>query len=142
MSHVDKDRCRGVRNQFCWSLQALASDAEDQLALFPTFVCKADELALDYDHWSEVARSLLADEFSPDQLAALTAIDGRLTAMSCGGVEFEEDLWSEDALRARPQWEEVRSLARSALACFGWPAERPPQGRSFYVTGGPAPDGP
>ncbi len=31
------------------SLQALAMPAEVQLTLFPDFVCKADELALDFD---------------------------------------------------------------------------------------------
>ncbi len=116
----DDDR-RGVRDQFRWSLQALACDAEAQRSLFPDFVCKADELALDYDHWSEVARSFFAGEFSGVQLAALAKIDSRLDAMGRGGAEFEEVLWSEDALGTRPQWEELRSLAKLALACFARP---------------------
>ncbi len=36
----EDDTRRGVRNQFRWSLQALACDADVQLTLFPDFVCK------------------------------------------------------------------------------------------------------
>ena len=129
----------GVRDQFLWSLQALACDADAQLSLFPDFVCKADELAHDYGHWSEFVRSRFAGEFSGAQLAILQQIDDRLDAMGNGGTEFEEELWSENALRMRPQWEELRTLARLALAKLGWPTETPPWGRSFYVRSGPAP---
>ena len=66
VSQVGKDDHRGVCDQFRWSLQALASDSDDQLSLFPDFVCKADELALDYGHWSRVARSFFGGEFSGD----------------------------------------------------------------------------
>lgn len=135
----EDDTRRGVRDQFRWSLQALACDPDDQLTLFPDFVCRADELVLDYGHWSEVARSRFAGEFSADQLATLKAIDDRIDAMSYGGAEFEEELWYEEALGTRPKWEELRSLAKAALACFGWPAEKPPWGRSFYASGGPGP---
>lgn len=128
----------GVRDQFRWSLQALAMNAEVQQSLFPDFVCKADELALDYDHWSEVARSFFGAEFSGDQLAAIQAIDRHLDAMSRGGAVFDEQLWSEEALGTRPQWVELRSLAQLALSKFGWPADKPPCARSLYVPGGPA----
>ena len=134
----DDDR-RGVRDQFRWSLQALACAPDAQLSLFPDFVCKADELALEYGHWSEVARSFFAGEFDEAQLAALRAIDFRSDAMGNGGAEFEEDLWSEDALRASPLWEDLRTLAKLALAKLGWPAETPPCGRSLYAPCGPAP---
>ena len=53
----ENDTRRDIRNQFRWSFQALACDADGRLALFPDFVCKLDELALDYGHWSQVARS-------------------------------------------------------------------------------------
>jgi hypothetical protein len=134
VKQADEDRTV-VRNQFQWSIQALAMDAEVQRSLFPTFVCKADELALDYSDWSRVARSLFASEWSGDQLKALGAIDIRLDAMSRGGSEFDEELWSEDALTSRPQWDELRSLARAALVQLGWSVEAPPFGRSAYVPG-------
>ncbi len=56
--------------------------------------------------------------------------------MSRGGADFEETLWYVDALRTRPEWAELRELSKSALACFGWPTEKPPWGRSLYAPGG------
>ena len=123
----------GARNQLRWSLQALAMGAEVQRSLFPDFVCKAEELAFDFDHWLWFARSEFGAEFSGDQAEALRAIDRRLNAMSYGGIDFDEELWSEAALGTRPEWEEVRSLAKLTLARFGWAAEVPPRGRSMYV---------
>jgi len=129
----EDDTRRGARNQFRWSLQALACEPDDQLALFPDFVCKPYELVSDYDHWSNVARSFFAGLFSDDQLTALQAIDVRIDTMSRGGTDFEETLWNEDAMATRSEWEELRSLSKSALASFDWPTEKPPWGRSLYA---------
>ena len=135
----EDDTRRGVRDQFRWSLQALACDADDQLTLFPDFVCTTCELVSDYANWSSAARSYFAGLFSEDQLSALQAIDSRLDAISLGGAEFKETLWCKEALATRPEWEDLRSLSKSALACFSWPAEKPPWGRSLYARGpGPA----
>lgn len=132
----EDDTRRGARNQFRWSLQALACEPEDQLTLFPNFVCKPDELVADFAHWSKVARSFFAGLFSDDQLIALQAIDRHISAMSRGGTDFEETLWHEDALGSRPEWRALRELSKSALACFDWPMEKPPWGRSLYARGG------
>ena len=121
-----------IHDQFRWSLQALASNAETQRSLFPDFVCKAEELALDFDHWSEVVVSACGLKFADDQAEAVRAVDRRLMAMSLGGAEFDEELWTDEALGGRPQWDELRSLAGAALASFGWPMETPPRGRSLY----------
>ena len=131
----EDDTHRGARNQFRWSLQALACKREDQIALFPDFVDKPYELVCDYDNWSQVARSSFAGLFSDDQLRALQAIDVRIETMSRGGTDFDEALWNEDALGTRSEWEELRSLSKSALALFEWPIDKPPSGRSMYVRG-------
>jgi hypothetical protein len=131
----EDDARHGARNQFRWSLQALACEADDQLTLFPDFTCKPDELTSDYDNWSKAARSRFAGLFSDDQLAALRAIDSRIDAMSRRGIEFEEELWRDDALGTRPEWEALRALAKLALKSFGWPTEKPPWGRSLYARG-------
>jgi hypothetical protein len=39
----------GCMRRLMLSVQALAQPAEVQLSLLPDFVCKADELALDFD---------------------------------------------------------------------------------------------
>jgi hypothetical protein len=134
----EDDTRRGVRNQFRWSLQALACDADDQRSLFPNSVDTLYELVSDYDHWSKTAQSYFAGLFSKDQLAALRAIDSRIDAMSRGGREYDKSLWYDDALNSRREWEELRSLSKSALACFDWPLEKPPWGRSLYARGGSA----
>jgi hypothetical protein len=64
----------GIWDQFRWSVLALAMDAEVQLSLFPDFTCKADELALDFDHWFRVAKAQFPEEFSNGRLQALEAI--------------------------------------------------------------------
>lgn len=129
---------QGVRNQFRWSLQALACSAEHQFALFPNFVSTPYELASDFDHWSKAALSKFAEMISEDQIAAVRAVDEQMKAMSRGGQLFDEALWNDEALGARPEWEQLRSLSKAALACFDWPIEKPPWGRSVYSGGGAA----
>ncbi len=44
--------------------------------------------------------------------------------------------WEEEALFTDSQWEEVRTLAKAALASFGWPVEVPPPAQCIrYVEG-------
>jgi hypothetical protein len=43
----------GIFERLKHSIQLLASPAEFQLKMLPDFVCKADELALDFDLWRE-----------------------------------------------------------------------------------------
>jgi hypothetical protein len=121
----DSERSAHFR-QLKWSLQALAMPASTQLKLFPEFVVKADELALDFDSaWSAV-RTNYEDELSPAQAAAIDAVERKLERMSRDGAEFDVDLWTESALSSSGQWEDVRSLAESALEAFGWTRESPP----------------
>lgn len=109
-----------------WSVQALAAPADVQATLYPDFVVKPDELALDFDHGYECARSSVAAGWSEPQRAALAALDAKLDAMSRGGAEFTADLWLEPALASDPNWEEVRELARAVLGRFSWSVESPP----------------
>ena len=115
------------RQHLMWSVQALAAPAEVQVTLYPDFVVKANELALDFDNWYECARFSLAPEWSESQRTSLAALDAKLDAMSRSGAEFTEDLWLESALAADPNWEQVRDLARTAIRLFSWPVECPPR---------------
>lgn len=114
------------RQRLMWSVQALAAPADVQITLYPDFVVKADELALDFENWYECARSILASGWSESQRAALAALDAKLGEMSRGGAEFTADLWLESGLASDPNWQQVRELARAALRLFSWPVERPP----------------
>ena len=105
-----------MRDQLERAILALAQPAEAQLALFPDFVCKADELALDFeDGLYELAGH--EHELTEAQRAALDALDGLLAGMS---GERNAGFWTEEALRSHPTWEEIRSAARATAAAFGW----------------------
>ncbi|HEY7500553.1 MAG TPA: hypothetical protein VH740_18670 [Vicinamibacterales bacterium] len=106
-----------------WSLQSLAAAGSDQPTLFPEHMMRADDLALDFDHWASFVRGTYERELSASQLDALAAIDGKLSIMSRDGREFDLDLWTDTALRTSEEWADVRSLALGALDAFGWPAD-------------------
>jgi hypothetical protein len=119
----------GIFERLRHSIQLLACPAEIQLSLLPSFVCKADELALDFDHWRLVAVSNFRSELTASQLACLDAIEGRLSELTHMGSEH----WSDDALRESTEWRGLRALATAALASFGWPLETPPSHADEYV---------
>jgi len=103
-----------------WALQALAQPAEVQLTLFPDFVCKTDELALDFDN----ALGATSDLLNSEQRECLRPIDKVLDEFS---GEANASYWSEDALRNNSLWSYVRNMARHALELFGWPNVPPPK---------------
>lgn len=109
-----------------WSLQALALSARDQIALFPEFVCRTDELALDFDDARVWVLGGLPGSLTSEQRDALASVDFKLAAMSKGGAEFTEAVWSDHALFDDPCRAEVRALASAALRAFGWVLESPP----------------
>ena len=127
------------RTKLMWAIQALAMPAEVQLTLFPDFVCKADELALEFDEHYTRAISVFGDKMTIEQKTVLSAIDQKLSDMSASGKEFSLSLWEEEGLLSSLQWTTIRILAREALEKFGWPVESPPQESedrgSIYVQG-------
>ena len=135
MTPPDQDDRRNIRDRFRWSLQALAADPVIQRAQFPTHVPATEELALDFIHWCGAARDRLRGELSAERLDAVGAVARRLGAISRLGADFDERLWADVALADRPEWAEIRTLARRALNRLGWPADDPPLGRSLYTPG-------
>jgi hypothetical protein len=114
--------------QFKWALAALARPGSEQIKLFPEHVCKADELALDFDHWYGWTCKNI-DYFTPLQLQLLMRLNDYLSSM--GGVDGAS-LFCDEALLHRAEWQTVRVMAIDALNEFGWPNELPPTGRSIY----------
>ncbi|TLN01262.1 hypothetical protein FDZ73_16585 [bacterium] len=114
-----KDHFRKLK----WTIQALALPPEEQLRLFPDFVCKADELALEYHEALAVIKGKFWDQCSPEQKQSLIELDKFLDQMS---GEVNALSWTDEALRSSPIWVEVRRLALEALSAFGWPVETPP----------------
>ncbi len=121
------------RWQLMWATQALALPAAVQLSLFPDFVCKVDELALDFGAWCDSVLSHEAALLSPIQASLLVEMNNKLTAMS-----GPQPYWTEDALRQSPVWAEVRQLSAAILLAFNWVEGIPPSDRASYVPAGRA----
>lgn len=72
-----------------------------------------DEIALEYDAISQAAEDmLLRDELNQAQYDAVRNLDSLLSAIS---GDQHSNLWSTEALRRAPEWENVRRLAKKTL---------------------------
>jgi hypothetical protein len=121
-----------MRDQLQRAVLALAQPAEVQLSLFPDFVCKADELALNFeDGLFELVGH--EDEITGEQRAAVDALDQLLLRMS---GKHNASFWTEEALRSDATWEMVRTKAKAAAAAFGWELRPPPPSGAVYVPAG------
>lgn len=125
---MDQETWDAVLDRLKESLQALALPADTQLILFPDFVCKADELALDYDHWFRCALSNSDSRLTAEQESHLRAVDSLLDQMT---GQADSSLWSDEAVHVRPEWEVARRAAREALAVCGWKVEVPPHSKTI-----------
>jgi len=125
---MTKEQKAAIIERLKESVQLLALPPEVQLQHLPSHVCKADELALDFDQWREVALGNYANDFTAQQLSWLNALDDRLNSLTDAGKQY----WTDDAVRTSPHWNEVRYLAGQVLDSFGWPKERPPSHASEY----------
>lgn len=112
-----------------FALQALASPAKIQIQLFPSFVIKADELALEFDRWYRCVKD---SELQTEQKIALFEIDTELERMS-----HQKKLWSEAALHTSFEWQKIRELAHRALHTFDWELQTPPGFHDEYVSSKP-----
>jgi hypothetical protein len=122
---------QGILDRLKHSIQLLGCPAEMQLKLLPVFVCKADELALDFDNWKTVALKNFGPQLTEYQLHCLSALDERLTELSRSNPE----IWTENAMRESVEWQRIREVALVALEAFGWHLETPPTHADEYVGG-------
>jgi hypothetical protein len=118
-----------VRDRLKWSVLALTQPAEIQLSLFPDFVCKADELALNFgEGLLELAG--YQDQITAEQSSAIDALD-KLIVAKRGQAEL--DFWTDDAVRSHASWEEIRVSARAVADAFGWKIQAPPRSDDIYL---------
>jgi hypothetical protein len=113
------------------SIQLLACPAEIQLKLLPDFVCKADEFALDFDHWKEVVLRNFSTDLSTDQKSSIERVDNSLLDLTGMGPEH----WTEEAVLKLEEWKHLRTLAVDALDSFGWLRQIPPSHADEYIGG-------
>ena len=69
------DEDQWALEQLKWAVQALAAEPESQLRLFPDFVCKPDELVLEFDHWKQATIWRETLGITSGQLESLDAIE-------------------------------------------------------------------
>lgn len=99
------------------ALFALSLPGREALATLPEGTVKADELALDYDHFLQVALDNFATEFTTHQREALENVNDLLAEMS--GLH-SAGLWTDAAVLDHPKWLMVRERARAAWHLLGW----------------------
>jgi hypothetical protein len=104
------------------SLRALAAPADAQVARYPDFTVRADELALEFDDALLLVSDCPQLRLGGEQVEALARVDRLLERMS--GAEHA-GMWTEAALRGEPEWDRIRRAASEALRALGY-AEDPP----------------
>jgi hypothetical protein len=130
MESVDR---LGIFERLKHSIQLLALSPQIQLKLLPDFVCKPDELALEFDHWSEVVLRNFSSSLSSEQMCCIESIRRSFSDLTRMGPEH----WTEYAVRKSEEWKRLRTLSAAALESFGWAREVPPSHADEYV-GSPA----
>jgi hypothetical protein len=101
------------------ALQQAALLADRQIARFKGFDASF-EVADDLGNWSQWALHSTDVKLSDEQRTRLIALDTLTQEMS---GEHNAELWTDDALRSHPEWEDVRQQARVILELFQWPID-------------------
>ena len=113
------------------AIYALASSPEIQVGLFPDFVCKGDELVLDFEAAYTEENSL--SSASASQKIAFDELDKYIESHS--GVQFQALYMDESELFSNLFWRRVRFLANHCIASMGWEYQVPPKSAAIYVRG-------
>ena len=112
------------------TLQALASPPEVQLARFPDFVARADELALDFDDALRLVYDCPQLQLEPRQRQRLDRLSEYLDVRS---RQPDNPFWTEAAVRQSAEWVTLRQLAGDALSSLDVEPEVPPSTGAEYV---------
>lgn len=113
------------------TLRALAIPAEAQLRLLPPFVCRADELALNFADAALFLPELMeGGQVSSPQAAPVERVSRALQGMS--GARLAH-LWSDGALIESPEWATIRDVACQALTSLGASVRVPSLDWLMYV---------
>jgi hypothetical protein len=109
-----------VRNQLQRAVIALAQPADIQLSLFPDFVRKADELALDFEDglYEMVGHE---GQFSEQQRGTIDVLNALISSKM---GEQHAAFWNETAVRDHPLWDTNSGQRRRCHVRLGL-AERP-----------------
>jgi hypothetical protein len=110
-----------VQEQLRFSLQLLAAQAQDQVHHFLPHSSIIEEMIMDYVNYAESIHTYWT--LSKEQTRRLTELRDFLLAHD---NPQNGEFWEVEALFSDPRWNEVRTLAKSALTSLEWPIETPP----------------
>ena len=101
-----------LRYHIIESIKLLASDGKVQLAYFPDFVCKGDEIANSLGDWLLMYRAqrTIDDKyaFHPDELTEIVNLDKEVSMLS-----FDD--FSDSSILNSYKWENIRDKAKKVL---------------------------
>jgi len=115
---TDKELALYKFDELLKTLITLSSPAERQIEICG-IGCPGDEMANDFDSYYTHCRKLYAEQglMAPTQFEAMDDLDRYLESRS--GQNYS-GFWEDTAsLFSHPDWEEIRSLARSCLRSLG-----------------------
>lgn len=99
------------------AVMLMALKYEDQACFLPGFVCLPDEVISIFDEayllFDQVIDAGLVTEA---QIAAIKTID-RFT-QDMDSKKSSENIWTLEAMKTSPDWQQLRTLARDALHLF------------------------
>ena len=117
-------------DEFKRTVMALASAPEVQDQLFPDFVCKGDELVVEFDDALVAWRNNCAA--TEAQRRAVASLDFFINEHS--GVDYSETYTERSSLFVDPIWVKIRALSYEVLEAFEWNYETPkPNANNSYV---------
>ena len=99
------------------AVRRAAFPADRQIGCFTAGLDVPYEIADDIDNWCGWVLGSRDVLLSNEQRSSLSSLNAQLDEMS---GEQHSDLWTEDALRRSPEWDNVRREARKILNLFGW----------------------
>lgn len=126
-SESETDWCLRILLQ---DLQSLASDADTLVRAYPPMLPVADETVADLDNHLELAKRAVGNGLITREMwEKARAVDAKVAEMS---ERHDASLWTNEGLRTRSEWEEVRRLAQEALAAMGYGLDPPPPWQSRF----------
>lgn len=112
-------------------IYALASSPEVQVDLYPDFVCKGDELILDFDE--AYARGESISSLSNSQRIEFEKLDKFIESHS--GEQFQKLYTDQNQLFSNQFWKQVREMAIKCIEVMGWEYRVPLKSDAIYIRG-------
>lgn len=116
------------------AVQVVSANATTQMDVLPNWVHIPDEIVNIYNESYILVDQLIeAGLVSSYQVEALNNLHNHIHEMT---LSRDTNLWTLEALKSHPKWDEMRVLAKNALKKLGVEIDRPNLGWVRYIPGG------